>query len=350
MVFVGMNEMRKEEKIIDLRPTELTGIIGREAMDTLSDVVGKGKWKEYRDQYDKASLLEIETPYPLQLDFELNASCNLKCPMCPLSAESNEGKGKNTWFKFEIFKRIIDNGVENGLKAIKLNYLNEPLIRKDITDFISYAKKTGIVDIYFSTNGLLLDDDFIVKLIDAGLTRIQISIDAYEKETYDMVRPGGNLTKVVENIERIIEIREKLESITPLIRVNFVRTEINEEELPSFVDYWVNKVDMIGIQEMIKPPVSSADIKSKTTYNRIKEGFHCSFPFKQLVINNEGRILPCCTFYGEQFNMGNIKEDDIIDVWNSEKMKRLRQIHKDGKYFENEICKKCVEDAIIDNE
>ena len=342
--------MERENKKIDLRPTELTGIIGRKAMDTLADVVGKSKWKEYRDQYDKASSLEIVTDFPIQLDFELNASCNLKCPMCPISAESNKGKGKDTWFKFDDFKQILDHGVENGLKVIKLNYINEPLIRNDITRFISYAKKVGIVDIYLSTNGLLLTDSLTKELIEAGLTRIQISIDAFTNKTYDKVRPGGDLGKVVENVERMVEIKNELRSITPLIRVNFVRTELNEHELQSFVDYWVNKVEMIGIQEMVKPPVSTIDIKSKTTYNKRKEGFRCSFPFKQMVINNEGNILPCCTFYGEQFEMGNIKHDNIIDVWNSEQMRTLRNIHRDGKYFENEICTKCVEDAITDNE
>lgn len=345
----GEVKMENEDKKIDLRPTELTGIIGRKAMDTLAGVVGKSKWKEYRNQYDKASRLELETDYPLQLDFELNASCNLKCPMCPHSAESNKGKGKDTWFRFDDFKRIIDHGAKNGLKVIKLNYINEPLIRKDITQFISYAKEIGIADIYFSTNGLLLTDTFAKELIEAGLTRIQVSIDAYTNEIYDKVRPGGNLGKVAENIERMIAIRSELQSITPLIRVNFVRTELNEHELQSFVDYWVDKVEMIGIQEMIKPPISSINIKSKTTYNKRKEGFRCSFPFKQMVINNEGDILPCCTFYGEQFQMGNIKHHNIIDLWNSEQMKMLRKIHRNGKYFENDICKKCVEDGISGN-
>ena len=45
---------------------------------------------------------------------------------------------------FKAFKEIIDEGVEKGLKAIRLNYINEPLIRKDIIDFIIYAKKKGI--------------------------------------------------------------------------------------------------------------------------------------------------------------------------------------------------------------
>ena len=50
---------------------------------------------------------------------------------------------KKTWFSFEAFKEIIDEGVKKGLKAIRLNYINEPLIRRDIIDFIKYANKKG---------------------------------------------------------------------------------------------------------------------------------------------------------------------------------------------------------------
>lgn len=244
----------------------------------------------------------------------------------------------------------MDDGVKNGLKAIKLNYINEPLIRDDIARFVSYARELGIEDIYFSTNGMLITDDIVRDLIKAGLMRIQISIDAQTSTTYNLVRPGGKLERVVENIERIIRIRNELQSITPLIRVNFVRTELNEHELQSFIKYWSNKVEMIGIQEMIKPPVSSTEIKSKTTYDKRKKGFRCSFPFKLMVITNEGDILPCCTFYGESMKMGNIKYDSIIEVWISERMKKLRNIHKNGRYYDNETCRKCVEGAIIDNE
>ena len=48
-----------------------------------------------------------------------------------------------------------------GLKAIKLNYLNQPLLRKDLERFITYAKKAGVLDVYFSSNGLLLNENRI---------------------------------------------------------------------------------------------------------------------------------------------------------------------------------------------
>lgn len=339
--------MKKAAGKIDLRSNELTGIIGRDSMGILRNIVGIKKWDEYRYQYDQVSNLEVETEYPIQLDFELNASCNLKCPMCPLSAETNVGKGRNTWFKFSDFTRILDDGIQKGLKAVKLNYINEPFMRDDIAEFISYAKKIGIVDIYLSTNGLLLNENVIKKIITAGLTRIQISIDAYTESTYNQIRPGGDYNRVKRNIDLLIDIKDNLKSSTPLIRVNFVRTEINEDELELFIDYWINKVDMIGIQEMIKPPVTNSLIKSRTTQDKRLKGFRCSFPFKQMVINNEGDILPCCTFYGEQMKMGNIKTNSISEIWNSDDMNKLRRLHKDGLYFENKICRACVEDSVV---
>ena len=71
---------------IDRKETELTGIIGREKMDLLADVVGKEKWESYREIYDRAQNLE-DMNYPVQVDFELNGSCNLRCPMCPMGME-----------------------------------------------------------------------------------------------------------------------------------------------------------------------------------------------------------------------------------------------------------------------
>ena len=328
--------------------SELTGILGIEKINLLEQIKDKTLWQEYRKRYKAASELELETNFPIQIDFELNATCNLRCPMCPLSVESNSEK-KDHIFPFEIFCAIIDEGVQNGLCAIKLNYLNEPLLRKDLEDFIRYAKKQGVLDIYFSTNGLLLNKERIYSLIDAGLDRIQISIDAYSKDVYDKIRPGSNYDKVTQNVLNLMTIKQELKSLTPLVRVNFVKTEINEHQLESFVAFWRDKVDMIGVQEMVKPPKSSKDLISKRTEQ--KEHFRCSFPYKQLVITAEGNVLPCCTFYGEQMPLGNIFHNgdsaiSVLPFWKSKAMLQLKAIHKNASYKNNSICKKCIEGAL----
>nr|HEC1692815.1 radical SAM protein [Campylobacter jejuni] len=339
-----MSDLKRNE-------TELTGIIGLEKINILRDFKDKKKWDIYRNNYTKVAKLEKVLQYPIQIDFELNATCNLKCPMCPLSTETNSDK-KDIIFPFELFAKIIEDGVKKGLSSIKLNYLNEPLLRSDLEEFISYAKKKGVLDIYFSTNAMLLNEKRAYSLIKSGLDRIQISIDAFSEKTYNQVRQGGKYSVVKNNIIRLIEIKNKLKSLTPLIRVNFVRTELNEFELNDFINFWKDKVDMIGVQEMVKPPKTTKEFGSKTTTR--KDNFSCSFPYKQLVINAQGDVLPCCTFYGEKLKLGNIFElynttssYDLSIFWNSEKMQNLRYIHKNKEFYKNHICEKCINGSLV---
>ena len=218
-------------------------------------------------------------------------------------------------------------------------------IRNDLIKFIDYAKLKGILDIYFSTNGILLKKEFSKKLIESGLTRIQISIDAFTQDTYNKVRPGGDLNKIIENVNNFLSLKKELNADTPLVRVNFVKTELNEHELDTFVKLWKDKVDMIGIQEFVKPTKVTHSIKSKKTIK--KKNFKCSFPFKQLVINNEKEVLPCCTFWGEELKLQKInKPEDLLNAWQSEKMRYIRKKHLEGKYQEIPQCRNCIDGGL----
>ena len=142
--------------------TEVTTVKTRiDANELIRNSVDAQKYDEYREQWAKATSLEEAPDFPIQIDFELNYSCNFTCPMCTWNAESTENKGQQTWFDFEVFKEVIDEGISKGLKSIRLNYINEPLIRRDIIKFIKYARDAGILDIYFSTNGSLLNERVI---------------------------------------------------------------------------------------------------------------------------------------------------------------------------------------------
>ena len=115
------------------------------------------KYDEYRKQWEEATKLNVVTDFPLQIDFELNYSCNFTCPMCTWNEESTESKGRQTWFDFEVFKEVINDGVSKGLKSIRLNYINEPLIKKDIVN-ISKRKQD------FKTKPRILTDDILDKV------------------------------------------------------------------------------------------------------------------------------------------------------------------------------------------
>jgi len=334
---------------------EVTTIMGKDVHKIIEKYSDAEKYRIYRDEWKKASTLQYIPKYPLQIDFELNYSCNFSCEMCTWSSENTAGRGKKTWFSFEAFKEIIDEGVKNGLKAIRLNYINEPLIRKDIIKFIDYAKKAGILDIYLSTNGSLLTEKVIHELINSGLTRLQVSIDATTKETFDKIRQGGNFNQVVRNTHNFIKIRNELKRELPTLRVNFVKTELNKHEYNDFIKTWTDVADCIGIQDLVNIMKPSKDQISEKKFN-------CAQPFYHLTIRYDGSILPCCTFFAAKIpiaklstnekisdeknlhdiDMSKLPTQKVKDVWNGSFINSLRDMHLKGEWFKNDICKECV--------
>jgi hypothetical protein len=290
--------------------------------------------------------------------------------MCSWNSESTAKFGKEKWFPFEVWKELIDEAIPKGLKSIRLNHINEPLIRQDITKFIKYAREAGILDIYFSTNGSLLTEKMSRGLIDAGLMRLQVSLDAATEQTYKKIRVGGDYNKIIANIDRFLEIRDSLNSSLPTLRVNFVKTKLNIHELDLFKDFWEGKADFIGIQDLLGI-VEEFSKSNSDNYIPLKEDFKCSQPFQHLTLRSNGHILPCCSFFGPDLPIAKLKHNiknidmqgddgilvseetkkssanlliqNIEEAWKGEQMKFFREIHKKGEYWKNSVCKKCVE-------
>ena len=166
----------------------------------------KGKaWREYRRQWDSAGRFELETQVPLQVDFELSTFCNYKCPMCPFGVPKSSRPptfdSVQGWFPSDLIKKVIDEGVPLGLKAVDFSYYNEPLLRKDLIELVEYAANAGVVDVMFSTNGELLTAAIADRLLDSGLTRLMVSLYAASAETFKKLRIGGHFETVVGNLE-----------------------------------------------------------------------------------------------------------------------------------------------------
>ena len=95
--------------------------------------------------------------------------------------------------------------------------------RSDIDEFILYASTKGILDIMLSTNGTALTEKMSYKLIDAGLTKISVSLDANDEEIYNKIRVGGDFKKVIQNCLTFLKVRESLNKKIPLFKVTFVK-------------------------------------------------------------------------------------------------------------------------------
>jgi radical SAM protein with 4Fe4S-binding SPASM domain len=299
------------------------------------------KYWEYRKKWHENPKRQIVGKFPLHLDIESTRRCNLRCPMCVRTIKLKRGeKIEEGDMDFNLFKKIVSEGAVNGLYSIKLNYLGEPLICKDLVKMVAYAKNKGIIDVMFNTNGSLLTKAVARELIKAGLDKLFISFDSPFKERYEKIRVGTKFEKVIENVKNLIQIRNKLKSPTPIVRVSMVVMKENKREVLDYIKLWKPIVDLVGFSDYLNP--QGMDKRKRYAIKlRRHENFVCSQLYQRLFIHYNGKIGLCCVDYDAECDLGNVKDTFIKDVWLGEKMRKIRELHNKGKWYENPLCKKC---------
>ena len=322
------------------RQHELTALQNRELFDLFPGSPRHSgdtrRWQEFRMKYHQAQRLEAVNDFPLQLDFELNSTCQMSCAFCLHGSTQVE----KSYLSFEQYKNVIKQGAEYGLCSVKLNYINEPLMLDRLPEYIRYAKAHGVLNVYFATNGLLLDKERSMQLIEAGTSKIMISIDAATKETYQAMRSNSGFDRIVANIKNFIALRDSMALRWPLVRVNFVQTPKNIHEIGQFIQQWRGVADAIGFQRQVQLPGQDDDMLPSTCYH--EDDFRCSFPYKLMTIDSNGDILPCCTFSGKPMAIGHVDTMTIKAAWDSKNMRYLRDTHRVADYRHIPRCLHCI--------
>jgi len=125
--------------------------------------------------------------------------CNLRCTYCM----PEDGVRLIDHSEILSFEEIIDFtrlAVANGITKIRLTG-GEPLVRKNVVDLVSMLSKIdGLEDISMTTNGILLSK-YATELKNAGLSRINISLDTVNPENYCQITRNGELSQVLEGID-----------------------------------------------------------------------------------------------------------------------------------------------------
>ena len=314
------------------------------------------KFLEYRKRWNKVNNLELITDFPLFLHVELNQKCNYECPHCIIGNIDDVEKfypKENGNIDFEAFKKIVDEGAEHNCPSISPQGDNEPLLIKNFEDYLYYAHKKNFIDIMFNTNGSPLTEERAQKILDSGVTRLRISLDAYTDEVYKKVRVGAiDLEKVKRNIFKFLDLRDKGNYKLPIVGVSFCKIKTNEHEAKQFEDYWRDKVDFFSSQTYVPPTLTNVKYFDFYTEDQFlkqsKKKFNCNQPYQRVVIRNN-KIYPCCVTLAlpndrskDNLIIGDLTNSTIYEAWNGKKMTELRDIHKNGDFRKNEICAGCV--------
>ena len=124
--------------------------------------------------------------------------CNIRCFYC-MPADNVEFMPKSHLLTFEEMERIVRIGTTLGINRIRLTG-GEPLVRRDLHVLVKrLANVPGILDIGLTTNGILLEEQAGC-LKEAGLQRLNVSLDALNPEIFRAVTRRDGYERVIAGI------------------------------------------------------------------------------------------------------------------------------------------------------
>lgn len=287
---------------------------------------------DYREKWRKSNKFSIPD-FPVHLDIEVVDDCNYRCKFCFRNIDSAITDDINTGVQFDmdLYKRILEEGKENNLRAINFGFSGEPIMNDNLPKMIKMARNYGVIDIRILTNGSLLTKEKIKNLLKAGVTFFSISMDAATAQTYYKIKGVKLFNRVYNNLKLLYTIREKMGLSLPVIRASFYPNPINKKEVSVFMKMVKPYTDFIDIQTFI-------DINNKG--KSASAEYDCDMPFRRLAIFANRKVAPCCAFHSKLLVVGDIKKNTLKEIWNSNAMTAVRNSFINQT--PNKICKECL--------
>lgn len=325
----------------------------------------------------------------LDAEIRLNWECNARCKMCGLHdyIVKNDPKRKVDLSLDEV-KNVVRDLSILGCTHLTLSG-GEPTLSPILTDVVAFAAQAGM-EIALNTNGYLLDESYILELIEAGLKRFTFSIDSPIEAQHDEIRGlKGCFQRVCSAIDTINEYNMK-NGTRIFILVNCVLMKENIRNTDKFIDFyekhrfdyinfspasigtlwdqWTSEKnelrsdmeDVLYFKNKVFPLLKeykwslkivdpyeegesiAENIRSIFSYTPNR----CYVPFLHTVIQSNGDVIPCC-YADDSFIMGNIRETALREIWNNEKYKCFRE-HAKCEY-KMDMCQSCRQYMNINN-
>jgi cyclic pyranopterin phosphate synthase len=216
------------------------------------------------------------------LRISITDKCNLRCIYCMPPGGVAPAQHRDI-LTYEEIIRVAEASARLGVKKIRLTG-GEPLVRKNLAFLILSLKRIpGIEDLSLTTNGLLLERH-AASLAEAGLDRVNISIDSFRPERYREITRGGDLGAVMRGLHAA-----DLAGLRP-VKINMVPVRgINEDEILDFARLTLNTDYHVRFIECM--PAGSADFWSQDKYmttNEIKNTIETEGPLQPVRVRKNG--------------------------------------------------------------
>lgn len=272
------------------------------------------------------------------LTIETSTWCNLACMGCSRTILMKEKNWRNRYMSANEFSNILTN--LPSAHAVTLNGVGEPTLNPDIIEITRMAAESGkFGELTLVTNGLHKSQAIYAQLLNAGLTRLHLSIDSFNKHIIDKVRRGTRLESLENTLAGLID--EGTE-----VTINIVASQFNLSDIPdtldrlnkmgrlkvliqAFIDFGapegtLSSNDLEHLRSRINPDFwPNLDIQLHGLANAEPEDV-CTSPWNSLAVTIEGFLTPCCvTFNPLILGRSSLEKQSFEQIWRSEVMQNF---------------------------
>jgi len=278
---------------------------------------------------------------PRTVRIETTAFCNMCCVFCP-HADMKRPKGT---MSDSLYKKIIDECTSLGVQHINFVGMGEPTIDPKLPERVRYAQLRNINDVSLTSNGLFLNEELGVNLIEAGLDRVSISLDAATSKTYEKIhRADFNIVK--QNILSLIKQRNERKSKLR-VEVSFHEFELNKSEVTLFIREFGDMVDRISFIPEIHDWAGKIKGKFKFKEMTFHKRLPCMALWYGMQIYWDGKVPLCCLDMECEVPLGDVSNSSINNVWNGEKLRWIRGLHLKQQFNKVPLCHNCTANIIL---
>lgn len=291
-------------------------------------------------------VIPLKTPFVIFVD--PSDRCNFGCKFCPTGNKQlmKEIGRPLKAMKFDLFRKIVDDirEFEQPIKVLRLYKDGEPLLNPRFADMVKYAKDNPqILSVDTTTNASLLNPKRNLEIIEAGLDRINISIEGISNKQYkEFSNYRINFDKFVGNIEHLYENRKQCEVI---VKIN--GDILSKDDKKLFHEIFHNKADGLFIEHIMSCwpefELDGVQVNQEVgVYGQaIKEVMVCPYVFYSFSINSDGSASLCFLDWSRKLLIGNANKMSVKDIWNGKKMHAYRELFLMKKRKEHPVCREC---------
>ena len=324
-------------------------------MDELNSFDNTVKEDNARETYGRnTNRVELWKVVPRSVPFSIGLSpsdiCNFRCNYCNQSTEAGIKDAQILkWDNFIILTQQIEEMLEKAtddIKIIRFVGNGEPLVNKKLPEMVGYIKDRKIASrIEVTTNGSLLTHEYSDALIDAGLTRLLVSVQGTTTKKYNEICDYNmDIDKFVDQISYFYRHRKQCHLYVKTMNVALD----GEKDEKKFYDTYRDISDTICVENLMNAcadvdysTITSKDVKYATRYGGdFKEKICCDTLFMYLNIHSNGDV-DCCGCKYPPLYLGNLYKTPMKDLWNGKVHKSIMMKHLLGHRDDIPICSNC---------